>query len=275
MLGLGSGLCWGTADFMGGLQSRRMASQTVTLWSQIVGGLLLALLLLLLGPPIIAGWRWAVAAGICGATALLLFYRALAIGTMAIVAPVSASGAVVPVLAGLAQGERVSLLTGLGILVALAGVVLASLQPGTGAARSPRLSVGLALGAALGFGLFFTLIDQAAGTAGASPLWINVWSRGGSIPLLLGLQVLSLGGLGWPGARLLKLSLIGVLDTSANVLFSVGASIGDLSVVAVLSSLYPVTTVLLSWALLAERLSRIQYAGVALALSGVLLLAAA
>jgi drug/metabolite transporter (DMT)-like permease len=278
LFGLGSALSWGVADFLGGLQSRRLAALAVAFWSQLVGGTLLLLVLLLLGPPVTTGWAWAMAAGISGGLAVLLFYRALAIGTMAIVAPITAAGALVPVLVGLAQGERFGLITTLGIVAALLGVALASIQfeqAGEAATRATsRLSLVLALGAALGFGLFFTLIDRAAATPGSSPLWLGVWGRVASVPLLGALLLSTTRSFGWPGRALPLVGLAGVLDTAANVLFTLGARAGALGVVAVLSSLYPVITVLLSWTLLSERLTRLQYAGVALALSGVVLLAA-
>jgi drug/metabolite transporter (DMT)-like permease len=270
-------LCWGAGDFLGGLQSRRLPVLAVALWSQIVGGLCLLGVLLLLGPVSTSGMGWGMAAGVCGALALLMLYRALAIGTMSVVAPVSACGAVVPVLVGLAQGEQLSALTLVGILATLAGIVLVSRQSGAQSQAEGHAggqALALALAAALGFGLFFTLIDRAADQPGASALWVNVWGRSASIPLLLLLQLASARSLGWPGRALPLVGLVGVLDTSANVLFALAAQGGSLGVVAVLSSLYPVATVLLSWLVLGERLDRLQYAGVGMAVLGVGLLAA-
>lgn len=275
LLGLGSGLCWGAADFLGGLQSRQLPALAVALWSQLAGGLALLSGLLLTGPATTAGASWGMAAGICGATALLMFYKALAIGTMSVVAPISACGAALPVLLGLARGELLQPLTALGILAALAGVALVSLQSGgSSAARNQRLALVLAVGAALGFGLFFILIAQAAAQPGASALWVNVWGRAGSVPLLAVLQLTTTQTAGWPGRRIGLVGLVGILDMAANVLFALASQRGELGVVAVLSSLYPVTTVILSWAVLGERLIWLQYLGVGLALLGIGLLAA-
>jgi drug/metabolite transporter (DMT)-like permease len=275
LFGLGSGLCWGAADFLGGLQSRRLPALAVAFWSQLVGGAALLVALLLSGPVSASGAGWGVAAGISGATALLMFYRALAIGTMSVVAPISACGAAIPVLVGLAQGELLPPLTALGIVAAMVGVVLVSLQSGDAEqAENQRLALLLAIGAAFGFGLFFTLIAQAAAQPGASALWVNVWGRAGSIPLLATLQLTTTRSLGWPGRRMGLVGLVGILDMAANVLFALASQRGDLGVVAVLSSLYPVTTVILSWAVLGERLIPLQYLGVGLALLGVGLLAA-
>jgi drug/metabolite transporter (DMT)-like permease len=274
VLGLSSGLCWGAADFVGGLQSRRMPALAVTLWSQMIGGLLLLALLLLRGPVVSTGALWGIAAGLCGGIALVLFYQALAIGTMSLVAPISACGTVVPVLVGFSQGEPLGPVTLIGMVAALAGIVFVSLQGGGVQTRQDqRPALVRALGAALGFGLFLTLIDRAASVPGASALWVNVWARAGSVPLLLVLQLASMRAPGWPGPNLVMVGCVGVLDTSANVLFALASQAGPLGMAAVLSSLYPVTTVLLSWALLAERLTWRQYLGVGLALLGVGLLA--
>lgn len=275
VLGLGSGLFWGAADFMGGLQSRRLSAITVALWSQAVGGAVLLAVLLLTGPVQTTGAIWGMGAGLCGATALLLFYHALAVGTMSVVAPISACGAVIPVIAGLLQGERFELLTVVGILVAMLGVILVSTQSGPPqSGQGSRSALAFAVGAAFGFGMFFTLLDRGTSLPGASPLWVNVWGRAGSLPLVAILQLVTARSLGWPGSRLPAIGLVGVLDMGANVLFATAAQLGALGIVAVLSSLYPVTTVLLSWFILAERLSRMQYVGVALALLGIALLAA-
>lgn len=274
LFGLSSGLFWGAADFLGGLQSRRLPVLAVTLWSQIVGGVVLLALLLLTGPVVTVGAGWGMAAGLCGGLALTMFYRALAIGTMSVVAPVSACGAVVPVLVGLAQGERLGAITLWGIMAAFAGIVLVSLQGDrSGGAPGQRQALFFALGAALGFGLFFALLDRAVSAPGASALWANVWARCSSVPLLLSLQLASARALGWPGRRIGLVGLVGVLDMSANVLFALAAQSGDLGVAAILGSLYPVATVILSWVVLSERLSRVQYAGVGLALLGIGLLA--
>jgi len=273
LFGLSSGLCWGAADFVGGLQSRRLPALAVTLWSQMISGAALLVALLLIGPVATAGALWGVGAGLCGAIALLLFYRALAIGTMSVVAPVSACGAVVPVLVSLAQGERLGPVTLAGICAAMAGIILVSRQESGGGEPVQRQAFIRALGAALGFGLFFTLIDRATSVPEASPLWVNVWARAGSVPLLLVLQLASTRAIGWPGPALGMVGLVGILDMGANVLFALGTQVGALGVVAVLGSLYPVTTVFLSWVVLAERLMRTQYVGVGLALLGVGLLA--
>src|SRR4029453_6653804 len=151
--------------------------------------------------------------------------------------------------------------------------------------RSGRV-LAMALGAALGFGLFYVFVD--AGTAGVasagvmgtggsqrSPLWGIAGARAGS---LLVLSMIALVGrrsaLRWPGRRIGSVALVGVGDTGANLLFAYAAASGNLAVVGVLGSLYPIATVVLARWLLGERLSGGQNAGVVLALTGVGLLAA-
>jgi drug/metabolite transporter (DMT)-like permease len=280
-LGLSSGLFWGTGDFLGGLTARRLPAIVVTFWSQLSGGLILAVVVAASGqPPTLHGIAWGAVAGVSGGTALVLFYRGLAEGTMSIVAPVSATGAVLPVVAALARGEPPSTLAGAGIAAALVGVVLVSrpargTRPGQAGALSLRV-LGFALGAALGFGLFFVLIDQASSVPGGTPLWSALAVRAGSLAWLGGIVAVRRRPLAWPGRRLVRLiALVGVLDTTANVLFAYASTLGNLAVVGVLGSLYPVATVLLARFVLAERLSGGQTAGVALTLTGVAILGAA
>jgi drug/metabolite transporter (DMT)-like permease len=277
-LGLGSGLCWGTADFFGGVQSRRLPALSVVVWSQAAGALALAVALAAHGtPPTMPGFAWGFVAGTGSGFALLLFYRGLAEGAMSVVAPIAACGAVVPVLVAPLRGELPSALAGLGIAAAVAGVVLVSRTPDPRQhpGGRPARVLALSLGAALGFGLFFVLVDAGTATAGASPLWVVAGARTSS---LLVLGAIALAGrraeAGWPGRRIVPVALVGIADTSANLLFALAATSGNLAVVGVLGSLYPVATVALARFLLRERLSAGQNAGVLLALSGVGLLAA-
>jgi drug/metabolite transporter (DMT)-like permease len=140
----------------------------------------------------------------------------------------------------------------------------------------------MALGSALGFGLFYVFVDAgtaaAAGTSGShgSPLWVIAGARMSSLTILSTIALFSRGSaLRWPGRRIGAVALVGIGDTGANLLFAYAATTGNLAVVGVLGSLYPVATVVLARWLLDERLSRGQNAGVALALTGVGLLAAA
>jgi len=299
-LGLSSGLCWGAADFFGGMQSRRLPALTVAFWSQVAGALGLVVALAVSGTrPTPAGVAWGLVAGVGSGCALVLFYRGLAEGTMSVVAPVSACGAVVPVAAALLTGHRPGALAGLGVTAAITGVVLVSRPrrpphgryrspgrpsdpgapahpgPSGGPGRSGRV-LAMALGSALGFGLFYVFVD--AGTTGSrgDPLWVIAGARASSLVMLSMIALVgNRSALRWPGRRIGPVALVGIGDTGANLLFAYAATTGNLAVVGVLGSLYPVATVVLARWLLGERLSRGQSAGVALALTGVGLLAVA
>jgi drug/metabolite transporter (DMT)-like permease len=277
-LGLGSGLCWGAADFFGGLQSRRLPALSVVLWSQVAGALALLAALAVQGTrPTPLALAWGFAAGAAGGSALLLFYRGLAEGAMSVVAPVAACGALVPVVAATLRGELPSAVGALGIVAAVTGVVLVSRSPDPGQhpGGRPGRVLALALAAALGFGLFLVFVDAGAATPGAAPLWVVAGGRASSLLLLSAIALtVRQSQAGWPGRRIGAVALVGIADTTANLLFALAATTGNLAVVGVLGSLYPVATVLLARWLLRERLSGGQNAGVVLAFTGVALLAA-
>ena len=286
-LGLSSSLFWGLGDFLGGLQSRRVRVLAVLLVSQASGLTAIAVGIAIArpeAPSLVDVWP-AAAAGLAGAIALSAFYRALAIGTMSIVAPISATGAAVPVVVGIAGGDRPAALQLAGIVAAVVGVVLASReldeqQKGSGPAvaarpdsgRVPeRTSIALALVAALGFGTFFVGMDAGAD---ASVPWALLANRVASVSAVL--LVVGAARVPLPGTprRLAPLVLVGLLDAGANGLYAWGATEGLVSVVAVLGSLYPVATVLLARLVLGERVRRVQEVGIVAALAGVVLIAA-
>ena len=269
LLGLAAGVSWGVADFLGGFASRRMNAAAVAAASQVVGTLVVAVLLVATRPTLPAWSDLALGAlgGVCGGLGVFAFYRALAIGTISLVAPVSALGAGIPLAVGLLQGERPGRLALVGAFVALAGAVVASRAPG----RATRQGLGMAALAAVGFGLFFVLIAPAAET---SVLWAAFSTRTASVPVLiavcLGIRASARIGRGlWPfvlGS--------GVLDVAANIAFAAAAVAGPLVIAAVLAGLYPVATVVLAQIVFHERLSLGQTAGVVVALTGVGLIAA-
>jgi drug/metabolite transporter (DMT)-like permease len=273
-LGLASSVCWGLADFLGGLQSRRVPVIGVLLFSQAAGLVGIVAIVGLSGAsaPAFEDMVPAALAGIGGAIALSAFYRALAIGTMSIVAPISATGAAVPVIVGVATGDRPSALQVLGIAAATAGIVLASREATDDEERASatRLSIGLALFAALGFGSFFVGMKAAADV---SVLWALVVERSASTAILLVYAAAARPRLLNTRSDLPPLVLIATLDLSANALYALASTEGLLSVVAVLGSLYPVTTVLLARLMLGERIRRVQEVGIVAALTGVALIA--
>ena len=271
LLALASSLCWGTADFFGGLQSRYATALAVAVFSQIAGGIGLALVLLVLGAaPEQAALLWGIAGGICSGTGLLLFYRGLAAGVMSIVAPIAACGTLIPVAVSIAGGDSPTPVALAGIVAALLGVLLVS-RPAGGTSHPsgrPWFVLALALGSALCFGFFYVCLHAGAVASGQS-LWVVGGARIGSLATLLGIALVSRPPLRWPGRRIVPIAGVGVLDALANALFAIAALGGNLGVVSVLGSLYPVATVVLARVLLAERLARPQAAGVVLALAGV------
>ncbi len=279
LLGIGSGLSWGIADFFGGLQSRSLPTLSVTFWSQIAGAIALSVVLASGGQlPVPESLVWGIVSGLFGGLALIFFYRGLAVGTMSIVAPISACGAIVPVLISLLRGEPLRYLTAAGIVAALVGIVLVSLTASDAehtSAPQARLAIPLALGAALGFGFFYVFLDIGSAVPGAAPLWVVGGSRIGSIALTSLLVLLGPRSVVWPGRRVAPIAAIGILDTTANVFFAYASTLGNLGLVSILGSMYPVATVLLGRLILAERISTVQQIGVVCALFGVLLVSLA
>lgn len=272
---LSSSLCWGLADFVGGLQSRRLPVFVVLLVSQGAALLAAMAVALLSGESLPPAGRVAagMAAGAAGVLALACFYRALAIGTMSIVAPIAATGAVVPVIVGMASGDRPSGVQIAGMALAMAGVVLASreIHDDEQKAADARLAVTLALITALGFGLFFVGMERAAS---GGVLWALVSARVASVACVGLLTARSRPSFAGVRPALAPLVAIGLLDGAANGLYAFATTEGLLSVVAILGSLYPVVTILLARMVLGERVRRIQELGIAGAVAGVALIAA-
>lgn len=264
---------FGTADFLGGLASRRAGSLTALLVAQLAGfpALLPALLVAGGAPPGRLDVLWAALAGSSGAVGLLLFFRALAGGLMSLAAPItSVVSAGVPVLAAVVFGERPDGRVWAGLAAGLIAVLIVG-WPGAGVSGDGRRRAALlALGAGAGFGLFFVFISRTSPADGPWPLAIV---RMASLTLVLTAVLAGRTPLGLtPGAARIAVAS-GVLDMTANVLFLVAERRAGLAPVAVLVSLYPAVTVVLALALLRERLRTAQGVGVGLALAAVVLIA--
>jgi drug/metabolite transporter (DMT)-like permease len=269
---------WGTADFLGGNLARRVDSLRVVLVSQAIALMALAPLAVGLGADLTATTvRTGVVAGIAGPVALGAFYRALALGTMGVVAPIAALGVVVPVVVGLVQGEEPGALRLGGIAVALVGVVLASGPELRGEGRGGARALLLAVLAATGFGVVLVVLAEGSEGGGVADVVAVLATMRATSVVLLGAALLvrlGRGGVVVERGDLPALAVIGAFDVGANAAFAVASQSDLVSVTAVLASLYPVVTAGLAWQVLGERLRPVQLAGAGAALAGVVLLAA-
>lgn len=278
LLAIGSAVLYGAADFTGGLASRRAGTTPVVLLSQGSGLFLLALILPFLphAEPLRPDLLWGVAAGFTGGAGVALLYRALAIGTMTVVAPTTAVCAVaIPAGVAVALGERPVPLAIAGILLGIVSIVLVSREESAhspGGAPAPRLrspGIGTALAAGVAIGLFFLCLARTRSEAGMWPLLV---SRTVSVGLWASIAVVSRRSVRMP-VRLGGLAVAcGAVDMLANALYLLATKLGPLSIVVTLSSLYPASTVLLARVTLGERLSAWQVTGVGCALLAIALI---
>ena len=257
LLSLAASSCWGVADFLGGLQSKRVpVADRAAAWWRGPASSASSSIIAATGEPL-PGTRaalLAMVAGVAGVIALGCFYRALSIGTMSIVAPISATGVALPVVVGIATGDRLSTIVAAGLAVTVVGRRARLARAATTTPSGPRparLSVGLALVAAVGFGSYFVLSDAAADD---SVLWLLVLSRIIPVPALAALRVARAGCARRPRAARSILVAAGTLDCGATALYGVANTKGALSIVSVVGSLYPVMTLILARAVLGERI---------------------
>jgi drug/metabolite transporter (DMT)-like permease len=272
-LALASSVAWGVSDFLGGLQARRISVLTVLLVSQPVGLVLALAFALAFGGDPLSTRDAAIATG-AGAVvvlALAAFYRAMALGSVTVVATIGALGVLGPVAAGVIQGDRPAAIQVVGAAAGIAGVVLVTRTPDPEWRAAGRASVGLAALAALGFGIFLFALDT---TSGPQPAWTIVAARVGGVAALLVAAAAVRPSIRIEASLLPILLVIGCFDVLANSLFALATNHGLLSLVAVAGSLYSAVTVLLARFVLGERLSRGQVGGLVAALGGVALIAA-
>ncbi len=297
VLALGASLCWGSGDFLGGLTTRRASLWAVIIGSQAAGLVGAALVTVLTGhawPGLAVVWP-VLLGGVASVIAISCFYEALAIGSMSVVAPISATNAMIPFVVGLALGERPSVAQLAGVVLAAIGVVLVAseraragdtigaaalpnepaIEPAALGARperrNQRRAIALSLVASVCMGLVLIGYDA---TARHDALWAMLGGRMSSAVLFV-LVFLALR----PRVEMRRSAVpfivaVGLLDTGANGLFALATTRGYLSIVAVMGSVYPVVTVVLAYAVLRERLARHQLAGALATLAGIALIAA-
>jgi drug/metabolite transporter (DMT)-like permease len=272
-LALGSSLTGGASDFLGGTNSRRIGTMQWMFCTQLVGLVLAGGWVAISGDPLpgLATVAAATGAGLGLIVGLAAFFQAMVVGTISIVAPISATGVVIPIAAGLARGERPGAAQVLGIVAAIAGIALASRAPREHPSAPAESGLGLALLAALGGGFFFWLM--APGSAHGVP-WAMLISR--TVPVLALGAVLAIRRKSLRpalDARTARTVLIAaLLALVAIALYAYATLHGQLAIVSVLGSLYPVVTVSLAYHVLGERVHRVQRVGIAAVLAGVVLM---
>lgn len=271
LLALLSSLTWGSADFLGGLASRRVGALRVLTVSYPAGFLAILPIAVWVLPGSlsfdIAGW--AIAAGAVGAAGMVMFYGALARGTMGIVSPLTAvMSAGIPVVVGLVLGESLGWVAIVGIIAAAVAVILISRERGEHLRTSP-LSLGLALGSGIGFGFYLTVLGLAPVDSG---IWTATIARAVSSVLVITAAIIVLRPRWQSPFPWVIVLVAGSLDALANGIFQLAAQRGDLAIVAVIGSLYPAATLFLARVFLRERMSMVQASGVALALAAIIAL---
>lgn len=277
VLSLGAASTWGVADFMGAIRARDYSPLLVAVYSELVG-MAPVLIALYLVHDAFPGWQilpWVIVAGITGSVGHVVFFTAMARGPIGVIAPIFACSSAGPALIAVTMlGERLGAIQLAGIAVAIVGVALVSRHAGEGDVQHGRYgAVPIALIGVAIITLFYVAMDEVSRD---SALWGVTMQRTVGLPILLtGLAVgLRRGTTTAPRGSFTAIAPVGLMDTAAFVAFAYAMTLGDLSIAVVLSSLYPVVTILLARIRLDERLSGVQRVGAALALLGVVAIVA-
>ena len=264
--------CWGLSQFFAGIKTRTLPVLTILAYSSTAGFMVLAIGLVAMGSamPRDPNLFYAGLAGAMGIGGVYSLYRGLAVGAISIVIPISSLGALLPVMASLLMGEMPGAVQGIGMVAAISGGVLISIPQHTGGqAKHPVKGILPAIGAALGFGSFYILMDVSGAI---DPLWAAAASRLISLIIVMGAVLWKGPKLKIKATHLPVVFMIGALDAAAAFSYTVATTKGLLSLVAVISSLYPVVPVALATLFLKERLRGLQLPGVILIILGVMLI---
>ena len=270
LLALFSSLLWGTSDFYGGKLSKKHPALAVTGASQAIGLVIGVIIVLVSTSWLKPDLSWdgyflsGVMAGSLGFIGLVAFYSGLATGRMGVVAPISAMSVLIPITIAYINGEQPTSLQILGMSIALLGAVCAS---------GPEINGGLAVRpiilaviAARGFGGAVTFIAKGSATSAIMTM-TTMRLTTFIVALFLFVRFRSVGGLSKKDLPILI--LIGGADFAGNLLLGVATTKGLVSVAVVLGALYPIITALLAYKFLNEILHKIQYLGIAFAITGV------
>jgi len=284
LVGVTSALIFGAADFLGGLAAKRISSVLATAVAAVTG---LALLVVVVLTPWAPGvWSaeavlLGAASGVTGAIAIVLLYQCLAIGPMSILSPLTAVvSAIVPLTVGLARGERLEWIGYLALGIALVAVVLVGFVPEKGAVRPSVKGLLMAIGSGIMIGAFLIIIDAAPDDSGLIPLVANRATNGAIMFAAFGILLLVAARRGKGAPRVnaagIRFAIFcGIVDVVANVGVLIGVRIGELTVMSVLTALYPAGTIILAAVVLKERIAPVQYVGLVLALAAAGMLALA
>ncbi|MCY7413606.1 MAG: DMT family transporter [Salinibacterium sp.] len=283
IIGTTSALIFGAADFLGGLAARRMSAVITTAIAGLTGLIVFSLALPFLGGSFSRGAvLLGAASGVAGAVAIGLLYACLAIGPMSILSPLTAVvSAIVPLTYGLIGGERLGPIGYVALAIALAAIVLVGFVPDKSAVRPSLKGVAMAIGSGIAIGVFLILIDATPDDSGIVPLVVNRATNSTIMFALVGVLAIIAWRRGsgpahgaWRSGLALAVGC-GVLDAIANAGLLLGVRLGELSVISVLTALYPAGTIILAAIVLKERIARLQYVGLVLAIAAAAMLALA
>jgi len=283
IIGTTSALIFGAADFLGGLAARRMSAVLTTAIAAVTGLVVFSLALPFLG----GNWSsdavvLGAASGVAGAIAIGLLYACLAIGPMSILSPLTAVvSAIVPLTYGLVGGERLGPIGYVALAIALVAIVLVGFVPEKNAVRPSLRGVVMAIGSGIAIGVFLILIDATPDDSGIVPLVVNRATNSTIMFTLVGVLAFIAWRRGsgpahgvWRSGLVLAVGC-GVLDAVANAGLLLGVRLGELSVISVLTALYPAGTIILAAIVLKERIAWLQYVGLVLAIGAAAMLALA
>ena len=259
-------LFYGLADYSGSRASRFANSASITFFGQATAFVGIGVFLVIVQTPVmpVESWLWTTGGGFGGAIALVAFYKAMSLGSMTVIAPITAViGLSVPVFAGVLSGERPSGIAWIGILLAVVAVALVADALGRHDLPTPPRVIWMAVAAGLGFGMIFVCMGNASHDHGVWPLF---GQRLVSVPTVAAIALFQARRIFVPKKVILLSIAAGVLDTSANGLYLLATHSGMMSIVSVVVAMYPVATVFLAMTLDHERLHKSQGVGLALAI---------
>lgn len=272
ILGLASALSWGTGDFAGGLASRRVGAYRAVMYAEALG-LGAVFFVVPFFPEALPDLRsvlWSIVAGVVGTIGLIIFFEAMRRGRLSVVAPLSALlGGVVPVAIGSLTAGLPEPIVLSGVALALIAIVLISREEANEEDKEKAPYLHISILAGIAFGLYFVLMHEASQDYFWGPLLI---ARAAGMLSVAAYLLFTRASFRIPAGNWHLLALSGIFDVGGNAFYILASQAGRMDVSAVLASLYPGMTVLLAWIILKEKLQRIQWIGIALALIGIVMM---